>query len=151
MTRIAQPVTWVLVADGEKARFFMNLGPGRGLVDAPVEDQVHENPPSHEQGTERPGRVHDRLGAHSHAMENPVDWHRFEKAKFAQEMAALLDRAADAGEFERLILIAPPKTLGDLRGALGKAADKVIGELDKDLTAFKANEVADRLGGMLAI
>jgi len=144
-------VTWILVADGARARILKSEGPGKGLQPAVGEEFRHELPRTHEMGTDRPGRVHESATVVRHAIE-PVDWHRFEKEKFAKEMAKILDKAAAAGEFERLVLVAPPRTLGDLRGALAAATKKkVTGELDKDLTQVTLGELPEHLAGVLPL
>lgn len=145
-------ITWILVADGARARIFKNEGPGKGLQPAMDEEFRHALPRTRELGADRPGRVQESATSARHAVENPIDWHRFEKEKFAREMARILDRAGSAGAFERLILIAPPKTLGDLRDALGTATrKKVTGEIDKDLTQITSGELPDHLTNILAV
>ena len=68
-------------------------------------------------------------------MEPRVDWHEYEKHLFAVSMAKVLDEAAERGAFDRLVLVAPPKTLGALRAALKPRTRKmVIAEVGKDLT-----------------
>lgn len=75
-----------------------------------------------------------------------VDWHQFEKRQFARETAAILDDAASRNSFDRLILIAPPKTLGVLRASIKKqTARRVMAELAKDLTQVTVGELPDHL------
>lgn len=145
-------VTWILVADGARARILKNEGPGKGLQ-AAVEEEFHRPvPKASEIGADRPGRSRDSTGGARHALDNPVDWHRFEKEKFAKEIAKILDQANNAGAFDRLILVAPPKTLGDLRGALGAGTRKrITGELDKDLTQLTLGELPEHLAGLLPV
>ncbi|NJO67721.1 MAG: host attachment protein [Rhodospirillales bacterium] len=68
-----QPVlTWILVADGVRARLFVNKGVGKGIE--PVDDQqfVGTNLPSREIGSDQPGRTFDSGGVGArHAMEPP--------------------------------------------------------------------------------
>ncbi len=145
-------ITWILVADGARARIFKNEGPGKGIQPAVDEEFRRPTPPTRELGADRPGRNQDPGSGVRHAMDNPVDWHRFEKEKFAKEMARLLDRAGEAGAYDRLVLVAPPKTLGDLRNALGATTRKrITGELDKDLTQLTPGELPDHLGRVIAI
>lgn len=145
-------ITWILVADGARARIYKNEGPGKGVEPAVDEEFRHDLPRTREMGTDRPGRVHESATTGRSAMENPVDWHRFEKEKFAKEIAGILDRASTAGAFKRLILVAPPRTLGDLRTALSaNTRKKVTGEIDKDLTQVTPGELPDHLGGVLAV
>jgi protein required for attachment to host cells len=145
-------ITWILVADGARARVLMNQGIGKGLQPAVNGEIVHAVPPTRELGTDRPGRGQQRGVSGRHAFEPHVDWHRFEKEKFSKEMAGLLDAAAERGAFDRLVLIAPPRTLGDLRAALGaKARGKIHAEVDKDLTHVTVQDLPDYLGDVVAL
>jgi protein required for attachment to host cells len=146
-------ITWILVADGARARVLVNRGIGKGLEPTVDGEMEHDLPPTRELGTDRPGRTQQRgTGGRRHAIEPHVDWHRFEKEKFSREMAALLDAAAERGDFDRLVLIAPPRTLGDLRAALGaKARGKVHAEVDKDLTHVTLHDLPGYLADVVAL
>jgi len=144
--------SWIVIADGARARILENDGPGKGLNARPVEELHHALPPSRDIDTDRPGRTHDRMGPGRHAMEPPSDPHREEKRRFADELARHLNDAAQAGSYDRLVLVAAPKTLGDLRQALGKeAAAKLDGELAKDLTKIPDHELPGHLGEVIAL
>lgn len=81
-----------------------------------------------------------------HAVEQRVDWHRFEKHRFAAEMAGILNREAGAGAFDRLVLVAPPEILGVLRGAINEPTRKLItAEPAKDLTHEPISALPRRL------
>ena len=134
---------WVLVAGAARARLFETTGWGSGLT--LIEEFAH--PASRELNrdvdSDRPGRTHDRMGERRHAMEARSDAKRSEKATFAKALAERLDMAAAQNGFKRLMLIAPPATLGDLRGALSAEAEKrVAGEIDKDLTQATPDAIA---------
>ena len=145
-------VTWFLVADGARARVLMNDGVGKGLHSAINGEMAHALPPTREMGTDRPGRTQQRGTSGRHAIQPHVDWHRFEKEKFGKEMAALLDAAAERGDFHRLVLVAPPRTLGDLRAALGSKARALIhAEIDKDLTHVTIQELPAHLTDVVAL
>ncbi len=144
--------TWIVVADGAKARLFENCGPGKGM--APLSDgEIQGNhSATREIGSDRPGRVHDRLGPGRHAMAPRVDWHEQQKQDFLKALAARLDRAAAQKAFDRLILVAPAKALGELRAALGQAAaGQVAGELPKDLTKVPAQDLPRHLDDLIAL
>lgn len=144
--RFKTQTTWILIADGARAHIVANEGPGKGLKTIPGQDYAGTNLPTRELGTDKPGRTFDRAGSGRHRMEPRVDWHRFEKHKFAQSMAKVLDKAAGEGAFDRLILVAPPEILGELRSSLGKkASERVIAELAKDLTKLSIHELPDNL------
>lgn len=146
-------VTYVLVADGARARLYLNEGPGKGL--RPVSGATHKADLHHharDVKSDKPGRAVDAGTGQRSAMEPHQDWHRFEKHKFAREMAKLLDSAAAGKAFDRLILVAPPATLGDLRMELGEQTAKLVsGELAKDLTRHPEHELPQHLGGVIAL
>jgi protein required for attachment to host cells len=144
--------SWILIADGARARFLENHGPGTGLAPAPVPPQETRLHADREIYADRPGRVQESVGGAHHAVSRRVDWHRFEKEQFAERLARLLDEAAGAKRFDRLVLVAPPRTLGDLRAALAPATRaKVDGELDKDLTPLADHELPAHLAGLVAL
>ncbi len=123
----------VLVCDGQRATLYRN----RGRIFDPdlevIESREQENPPTREQGTDKPGRFPDPTGSRS-AVDN-TDWHQAAEDRFATEIAAMLNQKAIAGALDKLILVAPPRTLGVLRKALEpQAVQCVIAEVDKDLT-----------------
>lgn len=144
--------TWIVVADGGRARFLVNEGPGRGLHEALPETPVASLPPTRDLGTDRPGRVFESADGSRHAMEPRVDWHRFEKRRFARSVARIIDRNAGEGSFDRLVLVAPPKTLGDLRAVLGQASREAVhGEVAKDLTKVPVHDLPAHLETVLNI
>ncbi|MFZ5791799.1 MAG: host attachment protein [Pseudomonadota bacterium] len=145
-------VTWVLVADGKRATIFTNDGPGRGLAPVPGASFTTELHPSRDIVSDRPGHVQESAGSARHGVEPKVDYHRLEKTLFARELAKRLDAAIDGGKCQRLVLVAPPRVLGDLRQALSaKSRAAVAGELDKDLTHLKTSEIAQHLKSVLAV
>jgi protein required for attachment to host cells len=145
-------VTWIIVADGSRARVLANDGPGKGLRAAIPGEFRQEIPPTRALGTEKPGRVTSRVGHARSAIEPHVDWHRFEMEKFGQEMAALLNKAAATKSFDDLIVIAPPRTLGTLRAALtAEAGERIRAEIAKDLTQVPLQEMPQHLKDVIAL
>jgi protein required for attachment to host cells len=143
---------WIVIADGARARILENTGPGKGLTPLPAEEMHQSLHPSRDINADRPGRTHDRMGPARHAMEPPSDPHREEKRHFAAELAGHLNAAAQKHSYDRLVLVAPAKTLGDLRQALSKeASDKVEGELAKDLIKTPDQELAGHLSAVIAL
>ncbi|MBA5778639.1 host attachment protein [Stappia sp. F7233] len=132
---------WVLVGDGEKALVFRNEGDADYPNLQVVRVLAHENPMTHEQGTDAPGRYIDGLGPNRSAVE-PTDWHRLEKHRFAKEIAEAMYKAAHAGRYSKLIVAAPPTTLGDLRKAFHKeVTSRIVAELDKTLTGHPPDQI----------
>jgi protein required for attachment to host cells len=131
----------VLVGDGRKALFLRNKGnPQRVSL---VVEQILErdNPPTREQGTDRPGRASASVGAARSAMEE-ADWHQIAEQRFACELSEALYRHAQAGRFDKLVIIAPPKVLGDLRKVFHvEVAERVVAEIPKELTSHPVAEI----------
>src|SRR6266702_799381 len=91
----------VLVGDGQKALFLRNEGNAQ-RVELVVEGILgRDNPPTREQGTDRPGRTRASPGVACSAMEE-ADWHYLEKERFAGEIPKELTSHPIA-EIERLI------------------------------------------------
>jgi protein required for attachment to host cells len=131
----------VVVGDGEKALFLRNKGDPQAIK-LEVEDILgHENPATHEQGTDKPGRAFASVGTARSAMEE-TDWHRLGEERFATEIAATLYRLAHANKFEALVIVAPPKVLGNLRKVFHKEVDdRITGEVPKDLTSHSLPDI----------
>jgi protein required for attachment to host cells len=135
----------VLVGDGRKALFLRNRGNEQNvkLVTERVLEQ--DNPPTHEQGSDRPGRAHGTDGNARSAMEE-TDWHQLAEDRFAEDIADALYRMAHAQQFEELVVVAPPKVLGILRGAWHKeVSSRIVAEVPKDLTTHSIPEVSQLL------
>jgi len=143
--------TWVLVADGARARIFVQDSVGMELTPVLAEKDDQSRLPTRDIGTDKPGRTQERVADGSrHAMAPRVDWHEFEKELFAKKMAKILDQAAQKKAFDRLVLVAPSKTLGQLRHALGKTAhEKITAEINKDLTGVPIHELPAHLEAAL--
>lgn len=137
---------WFVIADGARARILAQEG-AEGPLE-PVMDREHEasREPTRNLGTERPGRSFERWTPARHGLESPADWHRFEKRKFVDNIAEILDDACTRYQFDHLVLVAPPRILGFLRKALAEATrQKVTAEIPKDLTNVPLHELPDRL------
>lgn len=133
--------TLVLVADGRKMLFLRNHG-DEAQMDLHLEaHQEQDNPPTREQGTDVPGRSFSSVGSRRSAMEQ-TDFHQIEEDRFAAEAANILRDRALNGDFKTLVIVAPPRTLGELRKHYHKeVASRIVEELHKDLTGFPVNEI----------
>ncbi len=143
-------VTWVLVADGHRARVFVNEGPDTGLRPALDQEFVHMLPPDRDMAADKAGSARGGGGSH-HTLDHHEDLHRHEKAVFARELAQRLDGYLKDGRFGRLVVVAPPQTLGELRADFSKAvAATVDGELAKDLTHATLPDLRAHLENLIA-
>lgn len=123
----------VLVADGRKSLFLRNEGNAESL-NLVVEDQrAQADLADRDLKSDAPGRAMSQVGGRQSTMEEP-DYHQIEEDRFAAETAALLSRRAQAKDYEQLIIVAPPRTLGELRRHYDKAIEgRIVAEVDKDL------------------
>lgn len=145
--------TLIVVADGQHARFFLHEGIGHGLKLAVDEEMAQELPRNRDIVTDRQGRAATPAGTRGRqALAPKVDYHEFEKARFAHDVAEYVDAMRTQMGFDRLVLVAPPKTLGSLRESLSKPTrDLVYADLDKDLTHKAAAEIEQALGEVMAV
>ena len=125
--------TTIAVADGEKISLFRNSGDAANpkltaLPDAPV--------------------ANDNAGSgarHVSSSANPDDSQQDEDG-FGAGVAALLNKQVLSGKVKSLIIVAAPRTLGELRKSYHKAlSDILIGELDKDLTGHPLQDIEKAL------
>ena len=131
----------VMVGDGRRARFLRNTGTPRHVELLTEQVMEIDNPPTHEQGTDRPGRYMAANGASRGAVEQ-TDWHQLAEDRFAKDIAAALYRRAHAGRFDKLVVVAPPNVLGVLRKEMHKEVTaRITAELPKELTSHPVSEI----------
>jgi protein required for attachment to host cells len=136
------PHIWILVADGKTARFYSSKKPHEKLEPAVPFEMRMPNPPTREQGAGKPGRVHESVGAARHSVQPHTDLHREAKRRFAGEIAELLRGKTQENAFDKLVLVAPPQMMGDLRDEIDNATKaRIIGEVVKDLTHLSPTEL----------
>lgn len=115
---------WVVVANGARARLLENVGAAfeprlvqRGEMDS---DEIYEGGPAGVQPEQ-------------------VD---IEEATFATRLARKLNHEALTNAYSHLVLIADPKTLGQVRPLLHKEVlAKLVGDLPNDLTNSPLEEI----------
>jgi len=145
--------TWIVIADGMHARILRQDKRGAPLT--PALDQELYDPAVHgfsrDLKSAAPGRAFDSgSGGARHSMEPRVDPKTLEKQNFAKRVAELINDAASRKTFDQLVLVAPPKTLGELRTQLGEPAKKVlIGEIHHDLVKTPIHELPQHLSEVL--
>ncbi|TKD50733.1 host attachment family protein [Sphingomonas baiyangensis] len=136
---------FVVVADGRKMLFFRNEGDAEHLNLTVERVREQDNPADGDQSTDRPGRSFSSVGPGRSAYEE-TDFHQLEEDRFAAETAELLRKRALRNDFEKLIVVAPPKTLGELRKSYHKEVEaRLVGELDKDLTGHPVPDIEKAL------
>lgn len=103
-------------------------------------------------GSDRPGRAFDSHGQGRHAMSKEHDNTEQTAIRFAKQLSALLDDGRTRNQFARLVLVAEPRFLGQLREALSPAtAAFVAASLDKDLPGVEARELSQQLENVILV
>jgi protein required for attachment to host cells len=144
--------TLVVITDGAKAVFYRNDGPGKGLTPMEELKMTNDAPPTREIMSDRPGRSFSSVGHGRSGMEPRTDAHDLEETKFAHGVLAQMEEAMSRNVADKLVLVAAPKTLGEMRKAMPKSlAENLTATLDKDLTKTPANELPKHLEGVLAV
>jgi len=144
-------ITLIAVADGAQARFYLHDRPGEAIRPAPFEAMGIVNPPTREQGTDRPGRTFNSVGAKRSAMETP-DWHQQAEDRFAREVAGRIEGILGEEPAWRLVLVAAPETLGTVRQALSaQVRQRVLGEVAKDFAKVPDKRLNQALQDLLPV
>jgi len=136
---------WYVIADGGRARFVERDDTGAlRTVASFVSTELHER--SHDLGLDRPARVKESAGPTRHAVEPRRDLHEAAKENFVKLVAEELDAEHFRGQFDKLILVAPPGVLTELKKKLSKPITKlVVDGLQKDLTRVPDHDLTEHL------
>src|SRR5271165_3134644 len=89
MSKLSVPHdAFVFVGDGRKALFLRNEGDEKFANFVTVQVLAEENPLSHDQGTDRPGRAFAGANSSARSAVESTDWHEIEEHRFVQRAAA---------------------------------------------------------------
>ncbi len=125
------PGTWVVVADGRAARIFHSEGLGDQLSLKQVQllapkDLLNDGPAGH-----RPTESSE---------------HATDEATFAKQLAHRLNAAALKNEYEHLVLMADPQTLGQMRPQLHQeTVRRIVSEIAKTFTNAPVEDIRHAL------
>ena len=138
---------WIVVCDGGKALILENTGSPAAVKLVNKKVREHDGAPTHELGSDQPGRVHQSSGSARSAVDQ-TDWHDEAERDFLESLARRLDAAIAAGETSDLIIIAAPRALGMLREAYSPAIRLALrGEIDKDYVKVPIRKIEKHLAG----
>jgi protein required for attachment to host cells len=133
--------SFVLVADGRKSLFFRNEG------DSEFPNLVVEREDGRPEAKDRdiksdePGRAFSSVGDGRSAFEE-TDFHQQEEDRFAAATADMLESMVLRNELEALVVVAPPRTLGELRKHYHKEVERrLLAEVPKDLVNLPVVEI----------
>jgi protein required for attachment to host cells len=128
--------TWVLVLDGTKALIFENVTDGADPNLQVVRKDENEATDSKGESTTGPEQQGTRRQLDANVM------HSTTESGFAEEMAEWLYKAAHRNRFQKIVLVAPDKVIGLLRGKLHKeVANRVVAEVHKTLTGHPVDQI----------
>ncbi len=144
-TGLKVPHVWIVVADSEQA--FIYRKTPKGLEEISHAEAKGKQMKSAGEHMFAPQSLNPDKHDHTHSRDDKPD---HADIAFAQRLVEWLDVAEKEKAFDEIILVAPPHTLGSLRGLLPKAlAARVTHDLNKDLTKENAQELAKHLKDLL--
>ena len=140
---------YVLVCDGAKAFILKNGGTPAAPDLQTIAEVHHTSRRTSEMGTDAPGRAFASVGTQRSNMEQ-TDWHAREETKFLDHLAAKLEKMRQAGEFDALVVVAPPHAMGELRRALSPRLRAITrAEVEKDYVNEPLPRLAQHLRAAL--
>jgi protein required for attachment to host cells len=139
---------FVLVTDGRKSLLFSNHGDAAFPNLKTISTRENDNPADRDQKSDAPGHSFSSAAAGARrSAYDETDFHQRAEDAFAAETADLLREQALAGAFDSLIVIAPPRTLGELRKHYHQEVRRRISaEIPKDLVKHPVNEIERIIG-----
>lgn len=130
----------VLVCNGGSALLLKNMGDDAILNLQTVRHLEQDNPPSREQGADRPGRMPTPTGGRS-AVET-TDLHEQSEEAFLARVAQATSDYIHSIDASRLVIICDARSLGRLRATFAQdKAINIVAELAKDYTSKEVPEI----------
>lgn len=131
---------WILAANSGNATLFAADSPTAPLTELMSFDNPEARVKQMELTSDRPGRSFV-----SH-MEVAVDPKEQEQIRFAKLIADRLEKGRVDNDFDRLVVVAAPAFLGQLRANFGAPLGSLVSlEMDKDYTALRPEDLRARL------
>ena len=143
---ISSTATWVLVADAQGARIFSFLEKnGQWTLHESIKGDGSDHP---DQTANFGPKASEHKGAlHGHGEINAKET---QERRFAHTLAHVLERGHGTKAFAKLVLVAPPKLLGDLRENLSRGLQSaVVAEVNKDYSHSGVEDLMTRLRPLL--
>jgi protein required for attachment to host cells len=144
-------IIWLLVADGAHARFFQLSESPRHLTEIPELTMEGSTSLTQEITSDRPGRSSGDRGGIRHALEPRTDAHVHLEAVFAAKVAKTLEKAAKEYAVDKVLLVAPPRALGELRKQMGPLSQRLVTlEIAGEWVKESTHDISHRLAPYLA-
>ena len=136
---------WYVIADGGRARFVERDERGAfRTVSSFVSTELHAK--ASDLGRDRPARVMESATPGRSAIEPRRDLKDAAKQDVVKLVAEQIDVEHGRGQFDNLVLVAPPGVLTELKNHLSKAmAERVVNDVQKDLTNVPDHDLTGHL------
>jgi protein required for attachment to host cells len=132
---------FVVVVDGEKMLLLRNQSDSEFPHLVLVAEDEQQSLSNRELRRDMPGRSFASVGP-GRSSYDESDSRQVGEDRFAAETADMLNRRALENEFESLIVVAPPRTLGELRKSYHAELERrLAGEVPKNLTNTPVSEI----------
>lgn len=137
----------VLVADGKKILFLRNQGDS-DMLDLRMESHDERaDPMDREIKTDAPGAQSPSAGLGRDTMDE-ADFHQQGENRWIRDAAEEVNRRALKNDFDSLVVIIPPKGLGEFRKKLHKEAERrIILTVNKEMTDRPIPDIEELLVG----
>ena len=126
----------ILVADGRKALFLRNQGDEQRIDLRTASHREREDRKDSDIKSDASGQspAPAGTGLPGGTMGEP-DFHQQEEDRFARDLAEKINAMALAGQFDALVVVAPARTMGELRPLWHKEVSaRILGEHVKEMT-----------------
>ena len=126
----------ILVADGRKALFLRNQGDEQRIDLRTASHRTRDDRKDSDIKSDASGQspAPAGTGLPGGTMGEP-DFHQQEEDRFARDLADKINAMALAGEFDALVVVAPARTMGELRQLWHKEVSaRILGEHVKEMT-----------------
>lgn len=139
---------WIVVFDGALARFLEQEAKGFREIEILKSEAAHKL--SREVFADRPTKGVERGSGRRYGIQAKSDPQREAKREFAATIAARLEAEAGGKGLDGIVLVATPRSLGDLRRCLGRSTMALVeAQFAKDLTKEPKLALAEHLGRLV--
>ena len=133
----------VLVADGRKMLFLRNHGDDNQIDLRTEAHDERQDVDDRDLKSDAPGTVQQSFG-YGHSTYEEVDFKEQEEERWVKDAATEINKRALANDFDALVIVAPPKSLGILRKELHKEAERrVVATINKEMSGRPTPEIEE--------
>ena len=139
----------ILVADGRKALFLRNQGDEQRIDLRTASHRTRDDRKDSDIKSDASGQspAPAGTGLPGGTMGEP-DFHQQEEDRFARDLAEKINAMALAGQFDALVVVAPARTMGELRPLWHKEVSaRILGEHVKEMTDRPIPDIEELLVG----